>query len=60
MIERLNRETNRIVVTPAVTQTIRGLGAQVTPMTPAQLSALNAADTQRFAAIIKQQGIQAD
>jgi hypothetical protein len=56
----LNREINRILVTPAVTQTIRGLGAEPTPMTPAQLSALNVADTQRFAAIIKQQGIRAD
>jgi tripartite-type tricarboxylate transporter receptor subunit TctC len=60
VIERLNREINRILGTPAVTQTIRGLGAEATPMTPAQLSALNAADTQRFAAIIKQQGIRAD
>jgi len=60
VIERLNREINRILVTPAVTQTIRGLGAEATPMTPAQLSALNAADTQRYAAIIKQQGIRID
>ena len=60
VIERLNREINRILVSPAVTQTIRGLGAEATPMTPAQLAALNAADTQRFAAIIKQQGIRAD
>ncbi len=60
VIERLNREINRILVSPAVTQNIRGLGAEATPMTPAPLAALNAADTQRFAAIIKQQGIRAD
>ena len=60
VIERLNSEINRILVTPAVTQIIRGLGAEPTPMTPAQLLALNAADTLRFAAIIKQQGIRAE
>ena len=60
VIDRLNTEINRILVTPAVTQIIRGLGAEPTPMTPAQLLALNAADTLRFAAIIKQQGIRAE
>ena len=60
VIDRLNSEINRILVTPAVTQIIRGLGAEPTPMTPAQLAALNAADTLRFAAIIKQQGIRTE
>jgi tripartite-type tricarboxylate transporter receptor subunit TctC len=60
VIDRLNSEINRILVTPAVTQVIRNLGAEPTPMTPAQLVALNAADTLRFAAIIKQQGIRAE
>ena len=60
VIDRLNSEINRILATPAVTQIIRGLGAEPTPMTPAQLAALNAADTLRFAAIIKQQGIRAE
>ena len=60
VIDRLNSEINRILVTPAVTQTIRGLGAEPTPMSPAQLNALNAADTARFANIIKQQGIRAE
>lgn len=60
VIDRLNSEINRILVTPAVTQTIRGLGAEPTPMSPAQLNALNATDTARFANIIKQQGIRAE
>jgi tripartite-type tricarboxylate transporter receptor subunit TctC len=60
LIERLNREINRILVTPAVTQVIRNLGAEPTPMTPAQLTALNAADTRRYAAIIKEKGIRGD
>ena len=60
VIERLNREINRILVTPAVTQVIRNLGAEPTPMTPAQLTALNAADTRRYAAIIKEKGIRGD
>ena len=60
VIERLNREINRILVTPALTQVIRSLGAEPTPMTPAQLLALNAADTRRYAAIIKEKGIKGD
>jgi tripartite-type tricarboxylate transporter receptor subunit TctC len=60
VIERLNREINRILVTPAVAQVIRGIGAEATPMTPAQLSALNTSDLRRFADIIKQQGIRGD
>ncbi|MDP3701410.1 MAG: tripartite tricarboxylate transporter substrate binding protein [Hylemonella sp.] len=60
VIERLNREINRILISPAASQTIRNLGAEPTPMTPAQLTALNAADTRRYAAIIKEKGISAD
>lgn len=60
VIDRLNREINRILVTPALTQVIRNLGAEPTPMTPAQLAALNAADTRRYAAIIKEKGIRGD
>lgn len=60
VIERLNREINRILVTPAVAQVIRGIGAEATPMTPTQLAALNTSDLRRFADIIKQQGIRGD
>lgn len=60
VIDRLNREINRILVTPAVAQVIRGIGAEPTPMTPAQLTALNTADSRRYAEIIKQQGIRGD
>ncbi len=60
VIDRLNREINRILVSPAVTQVIRGIGAEATPMSPAQLAALNTSDLRRFADIIKQQGIRGD
>jgi tripartite-type tricarboxylate transporter receptor subunit TctC len=60
VIERLNREINRILVTPALTQVIRNLGAEPSPMSPSQLQALNAADTRRYAAIIKEKGIKGD
>ncbi len=60
VVERLNREINRILVTPSVTQFIRTLGAEPTPMTTAQLAALNAADMRRYADIIKQQGIRGE
>ena len=60
VIERLNREINRILVTPALTQVIRNLGAEPSPMSPSQLQALNSADTRRYAAIIKEKGIKGD
>lgn len=60
VIDRLNREINTILASPPVVEVIRNLGAEPTPMSPAQLVALNAADSTRFAAIIRERGITAD
>lgn len=57
IIDRLNREINTILASPTVVEVIRNLGAEPTPMSPAELVALNTADTNRFAAIIRERGI---
>lgn len=60
IVERLNREINRALALPAVIQQIRGMGAEPTPMSPAQLRAVNDSDTKRYAAIIKERKITQD
>ena len=60
IIDRLNREINTILASPPVVEVIRNLGAEPTPMSPAELVTLNTADTTRFAAIIRERGITAD
>lgn len=60
VIDRMNREINTILRSAPVVEIIRNLGAEPTPMSPAELQAQNAADTARFAAIIRQRGITAD
>ncbi len=60
VIDRMNREINTILRSPAVVEVIRNLGAEPTPMSPAELLAQNAADTARFGAIIRERGITAD
>ncbi|MGH8703604.1 MAG: Bug family tripartite tricarboxylate transporter substrate binding protein [Burkholderiales bacterium] len=61
VIERLNREINRILATPSVIEQIRGLGgAEPTPMTPAELRKLIDRDSQRYGAIIRERNIRSD
>ncbi len=59
VVERLNREINRILATPAVIEQIRIVG-EPTPMTPAELRKLNDRDSQRYAAIIRERNIRQD
>ena len=58
IIERLNREINQILMSPNVNQQIRLLGAEPTPMTPAQLRKLTAEDSKRYGAIVRERGIK--
>ena len=60
VIERLNREINRALTMPAVVDAIRTLGAEPTPMTPAQFGDVIQADSRRYAAIIKERKIVGD
>ncbi|NDE15900.1 tripartite tricarboxylate transporter substrate binding protein [bacterium] len=60
VIARLNREINRILTLPNVRSQIATLGAEPTPLTPAQFAAQMNDDSHRFAAIIKEHNIRAD
>lgn len=60
IIERLNAEINRALALPAVVAVIRGLGAEPTPITPAQFGSVIQSDSRRYAAIIKERKIQAE
>jgi tripartite-type tricarboxylate transporter receptor subunit TctC len=55
---RLNEEINRLLATPQVTQQIRAFGAEPSPMTPEELTALIARDSARYGAIVKARGIK--
>lgn len=60
VVERLNQEINRILASPSVIVQIRNLGAEPTPMTPAELRKLTDRDSQRYGAIIRERNIQSD
>ncbi|MET4577490.1 Bug family tripartite tricarboxylate transporter substrate binding protein [Ottowia thiooxydans] len=60
VIERLNREINRILGTPAVKTQIETIGAEATPLTVHQFAAVMNDDSKRYAAIIKERNIKAD
>lgn len=60
VVERLNREINRILATPAVRDRIIAIGGEPAPMTPAQFGAKAAEDSRRFGAIIRERKITGD
>ncbi|TFZ02662.1 tripartite tricarboxylate transporter substrate binding protein [Ramlibacter henchirensis] len=59
IVERLNREINTILATPAAKQQIANLAADATPMTPAQFDALMREDSKRYGAVIRERKITA-
>ncbi len=60
IVERMNREINKALMLPAAVESIRGIGAEPTPMSPAEFGALTKADARRFAKIIKDRNIVHD
>ena len=60
VVERLNREINRILGTPALRDRIAALGGEALPLTPAQFGAKAMEDSRRFGAIIKERNITGD
>ena len=60
VIERLNREINRALALPSVMEAIRGLGAEPTPMSPAQFASVIQTDMRRYGEIIKERKITSD
>jgi len=57
IIERLNREINQTMTLPPVIEVIRSLGAEPTPISPAQFAAVIRADSERFGKIIRERKI---
>ena len=60
VVERLNREVNRILATSAVKAQIETIGAEATPLTVRQFATVMADDSKRYGAIIKERNIKAD
>jgi tripartite-type tricarboxylate transporter receptor subunit TctC len=60
VVNRLNREINRALATPAVKDRILALGGEALPLTPAEFGAKAMGDSKRFGAIIKERKITAD
>lgn len=60
VVERLNREINRILAMPAVKTQIETIGAEATPLSVQQFAAVMDDDSKRYGAIIKERQIKAD
>jgi hypothetical protein len=58
--ESLNREIDAALALPAVRAVIESLGAEATPISPAQYRALLGDDSRRYASIIKARDIRAE
>ncbi len=60
VIERLNREINKILATKPVQDRINALGGDALPLSRAQFAAKAAEDSKRFGAIIRERKITGD
>lgn len=60
IVERMNREINRAMGEKAVSDAIRSLGAEPTPLSPEQFERVIEADSRRYVSIIRERRITAD
>ncbi len=60
IVDRLNREINRILATAAVRQRIADLGGEAAPASPAEFGARARVDAERFGKLIRERGIKAE
>ena len=60
VITRLNREINRILLTPPLRERMLALGGEALPLSPEQFHQRALDDAKRFGAIIKERGIRGD
>ena len=60
VIERMNREVNRALASPALVDVIGKLGGDVLPLTIPEFVGRQAADRARYGAFIKEAGIKVD
>jgi tripartite-type tricarboxylate transporter receptor subunit TctC len=58
IVARINREINRILGLPAMRSVIAGLGAESTPLSPAEYGAKMQEDAARYAVIIRERKIR--
>nr|WP_015585979.1 tripartite tricarboxylate transporter substrate binding protein [Comamonas sp. 7D-2]AFV28964.1 BhbB [Comamonas sp. 7D-2]AGJ70627.1 BhbB [Comamonas sp. 7D-2]AKZ66508.1 BhbB3 [Delftia sp. EOB-17] len=58
IVDRMNAEINKLLVQPQVAQQFEALGAQATPMTPAEFAAVIRRDSARYGAIVRERGIK--
>ena len=60
IVERMNREVNRALGSPALGETIAKLGGDVLPLTIAEFASRQASDRARYGAFIKEAGIKVE
>jgi tripartite-type tricarboxylate transporter receptor subunit TctC len=60
VVNRINREVNKILSTQALKDRIQNLGGEALPLTPAEFGARTADDSKRFGAIIRERKIVGD
>ncbi len=60
IIERMNKEINAILATPAVSQRITDLGGEVAAMTPQAFAEQMRKDADRFGKLIRERGIKVE
>ncbi len=60
VIERVNAEVNKVIAMPETQTRLSAIGADLTPMTPAQFKAFHDAENQRYGELIRKKNIKLD
>ncbi|MFN4350506.1 MAG: Bug family tripartite tricarboxylate transporter substrate binding protein [Hylemonella sp.] len=60
VIERVNAEVNKVITMPETLTRLSAIGADLTPMTPAQFKTFHDAENQRYGDLIRKKNIKLD
>ncbi len=60
VIERVNAEVNKVIAMPETQTRLSAIGADLTPMTPAQFKTFHDAENQRYGDLIRKKNIKLD
>ena len=60
VIERVNAEVNKVIAMPETQARLSAIGADLTPLTPAQFLAFHNAENQRYGELIRKKNIKLD
>lgn len=60
VIERVNAEVNKVIAMPETLSRLSAIGADLTPMTPAQFKTFHDAENQRYGDLIRKKNIKLD